>query len=134
MFGDGSKPLFGASGFFLSGADNSSLTATGAAYLGVFSSLGWSSVPLAAKFFFQLVFADTAATIFTGVVAERIKFVAFLIFSLLLVGIAYPITGHWIWGGCWLAQIGFYDFASKLFSYILTILSWRLRAASTAGM
>jgi Amt family ammonium transporter len=70
-------------------------------------------VPLLAKFFFQLVFAGTAATIVSGAVAERIKFVDFLIFSLLLVGIAYPITGHWIWGGGWLAGAGFYDFAGS---------------------
>jgi Ammonia permease len=55
---------------------------------GIFGSLNWTGVPLLAKFFFQLVFAGTAATIVSGAVAERIKFVDFLIFSLLLVGIA----------------------------------------------
>lgn len=110
MFGDG-NPFFGTNGFFLSGADNS--PATGDAYQGVFSSLSWAGVPLAAKFLFQLVFAGTAATIVSGAVAERIKFVAFLIFSLLLVGISYPITGHWIWGGGWLAKQGFWDFAGS---------------------
>jgi Amt family ammonium transporter len=70
-------------------------------------------VPLLAKFFFQLVFAGTAATIVSGAVAERIKFVDFLIFSLLLVGVAYPITGHWIWGGGWLYKLGFWDFAGS---------------------
>jgi Amt family ammonium transporter len=111
MFGDGT-PFFGTSGiFFLSGADNS--PATGDAYQGVYSSINWTGVPLLAKFFFQLAFAGTAATIVSGAVAERIKFVDFLIFSLLLVGIAYPITGHWIWGGGWLAQLGFWDFAGS---------------------
>ena len=111
MFSDGNG-LFGTSGlFFLGGADNSPLT--GDAYQGVYSSLNWTGVPLAAKFFFQLVFAGTAATIVSGAVAERIKFVDFLIFSLLLVGIAYPITGHWIWGGGWLAKLGFFDFAGS---------------------
>lgn len=110
MFSDGS-PLIGSGGFFLTGADNS--PATGDAYQGIFKSLSWTGVPLAAKFFFQLVFAGTAATIVSGAVAERIKFVDFLIFSLLLVGIAYPITGHWIWGGGWLATQGFYDFAGS---------------------
>ncbi|HYW19119.1 MAG TPA: ammonium transporter [Nodularia sp. (in: cyanobacteria)] len=108
MFGDGND-FFGTSGFFLSGADNSPLKND--AYQGVFSALKWAGVPLAAKFLFQLVFAGTAATIVSGAVAERIKFVDFLIFSLLLVGIAYPITGHWIWGGGWLSQFGFWDFA-----------------------
>lgn len=110
MFGDG-NPFFGTNGWFLSGADNS--PAIGDNYQGVFSALNWTGVPLAAKFFFQLVFAGTAATIVSGAVAERIKFVDFLIFSLLLVGIAYPITGHWIWGGGWLAKAGFWDFAGS---------------------
>ena len=110
MFGDGNG-LIGINGFFLNGADNS--PATGDAYQGVFSALSWTGIPLNAKFLFQLVFAATAATIVSGAVAERIKFVDFLIFSLLLVGIAYPITGHWIWGGGWLADMGFWDFAGS---------------------
>jgi Amt family ammonium transporter len=111
MFGDGS-PFFGSlEGFLLNGADNS--PATGDAYKGIFGSLSWAGVPLAAKFFFQLAFAGTAATIVSGAVAERIKFGEFLIFSLLLVGIAYPITGHWVWGGGWLAGMGFWDFAGS---------------------
>ncbi|MBD2039166.1 ammonium transporter [Microcoleus sp. FACHB-672] len=114
MFGDG-NPFFGTSGFFLAGADNSPATAD--AYNGVFDALNWTGVPLAAKFFFQLVFAGTAATIVSGAVAERIKFIDFLIFSLLLVGISYAITGHWIWGGGWLSvaagRPGFWDFAGS---------------------
>jgi len=110
MFGDGT-PFFGLSGFLLSGADNSPVT--GDAYQGVFGSLNWAGVPLSAKFLFQLAFAGTAATIVSGAVAERIKFIDFLIFSILLVGIAYPITGHWIWGGGWLADAGFWDFAGS---------------------
>jgi Amt family ammonium transporter len=97
--------------FFLSGADNSPATLD--AYEGAYSALSWTGVPLLAKFFFQLVFAGTAATIVSGAVAERIKFVDFLVFSLLLVGVAYPITGHWIWGGGWLAGLGFWDFAGS---------------------
>jgi Amt family ammonium transporter len=110
MFGDG-NPLFGTSGFLLQGADNS--PATDDAYRGTFSALDWAGVPLHAKFFFQLAFAGTAATIVSGAVAERIKFLAFFLFSLLLVGISYPITGHWIWGGGMLAGLGFYDFAGS---------------------
>lgn len=111
MFGNGNG-FIGLEGvFFLSGADNS--PAMGDAYQGAYSALNWTGVPLAAKFFFQLVFAGTAATIVSGSVAERIKFVDFLIFSLLLVGIAYPITGHWIWGGGWLYSFGFWDFAGS---------------------
>lgn len=110
MFGDGND-FFGLNGFFLTGTDNS--PATGDAYQGVFGALNWTGVPLAAKFLFQLVFAGTAATIVSGAVAERIKFVDFVIFSLLLVSIAYPVTGHWIWGGGWLAKAGFWDFAGS---------------------
>lgn len=110
MFSDGNS-FVGIGGFFLAGADNS--PATGDAYQGIFSAISWAGVPLLAKFFFQLVFAGTAATIVSGAVAERVKFVDFLIFSLLLVGIAYPITGHWIWGGGWLAAFGFWDFAGS---------------------
>lgn len=110
MFGDGS-PYFGYLGFLLKGADNS--PAAGEAYQGVFSSLGWAGVPLYAKFFFQLVFAGTAATIVSGAVAERIRFPAFIAFSFLLVGIIYPISGHWIWGGGFLAELGFWDFAGS---------------------
>ncbi|WP_017298063.1 ammonium transporter [Nodosilinea nodulosa] len=110
MFGDGNL-LFGFSGFLLQGADNS--PATNEAYRGTFSALAWTGIPLNAKFFFQLAFAGTAATIVSGAVAERIKFLAFFVFSLLLVGISYPITGHWIWGGGMLSSLGFYDFAGS---------------------
>jgi Amt family ammonium transporter len=66
-----------------------------------------------AKFFFQLVFAGTAATIVSGAVAERIKYVSFIVFSFILVGFIYPIIGHWVWGGGWLQQLGFWDFAGS---------------------
>lgn len=111
MFGNG-NPLIGWQGLIgLSGADNS--PATGAAYLGVYSALAWATVPLLAKFFFQLVFAGTAATIVSGAVAERIKYISFIVFSFMLVAIIYPIVGHWIWGGGWLATKGFFDFAGS---------------------
>lgn len=110
MFGDGNGFL-GLNGFFLSGADNSPLTND--LYSGVFSSLNWAGIPLYAKFFFQLAFAGTAATIVSGAVAERIKFSAFIIFSLILVAVPYGLIGHWIWGGGWLQNLGFYDFAGS---------------------
>jgi Amt family ammonium transporter len=111
MFGDGT-PFIGTSGlFFLHGADNS--PASGDAYAGVYSAIKWATVPLWCKFFFQLVFAGTAATIVSGAVAERIKFMSFVVFSFVIVGIIYPITGHWIWGGGWLASMGFFDFAGS---------------------
>lgn len=110
MFSGGS-PFSGAWFFGLTGADNSPATLD--AYQGVYGAINWTGVPLLAKFFFQLVFAGTAATIVSGAVAERIKFVDFVIFSFILVAILYPITGHWIWGGGWLASAGFYDFAGS---------------------
>ena len=70
-----------------------------------------SSVPFWGKFFFQLVFCGTAATIVSGAVAERIKYIAFILFSFVLTLVIYPIVGHWIWGGGWLSQLGFLDFA-----------------------
>ena len=111
MFGDGSDYLWGMTGWLLSGADNS--PATGDAYSGVFGSLNWTGVPLYAKFFFQLVFAGTAATIVSGVVAERVKFLSFIVFSFVLVAVIYPLGGHWIWGGGWLADMGMLDFAGS---------------------
>ena len=119
MFGDGND-VIGMTGWLTMGADNS--PATGDAYQGVFSSLNWTGVPLNAKFFFQLVFAGTAATIVSGAVAERIKFFTFVVFSFILVGLIYPIGGHWIWGGGWLAKMGFLDFAGS--SVVHSIGGW----------
>lgn len=70
-----------------------------------------SNVPFWGKFFFQLVFCGTAATIVSGAVAERVKYISFIIFSFVLTLFIYPIVGHWIWGGGWLAELGFMDFA-----------------------
>lgn len=122
MFGDGT-PYVGTSGlFFVSGADNSPALGeayasmnpfSSATYEGVYSSINWTPVPLWAKFFFQLVFAGTAATIVSGAVAERIKFGSFIIFSFLLVAFVYPVSGHWIWGGGFLGLNNFRDFAGS---------------------
>jgi len=111
MFGDGNS-FFGTNGlFFLGGADNS--PATGEAYQGVYSALSWAGVPLLAKFFFQLVFAGTAATIVSGAVAERVKYKSFIVFSFFLTMLIYPVVGHWIWGGGWLYLQGMFDFAGS---------------------
>ena len=66
-----------------------------------------------ADFIFQAMFAATAATIVSGAVAERVKLGSFMIFSTVLVAIAYPIAGSWHWGGGFLAEAGFYDFAGS---------------------
>jgi Amt family ammonium transporter len=110
MFGDGNG-FVGTQGlFFLGGADNSAAVD---AYEGVYSAISWTGIPLTAKFFFQLAFAATAATIVSGAVAERIKYLSFIVFSFLLVAFIYPTIGHWIWGGGWLAELGFWDFAGS---------------------
>jgi len=64
-------------------------------------------------FIFQGMFAATAATIVSGAVAERVKLSSFLIFTTVFVGIVYPVVGSWKWGGGWLDQAGFYDFAGS---------------------
>ncbi|GAB4458969.1 MAG: ammonium transporter [Armatimonadaceae bacterium] len=110
MFGDGS-PFMGTSGWLLAGADNS--PATGDAYTGVYSSINWSTTPLAVKFMFQLVFAATAATIVSGAMAERTKFASYLVYSAVITAFIYPVVGHWIWGGGWLQTLGMWDFAGS---------------------
>jgi Amt family ammonium transporter len=122
MFGDG-NPYVGTQGlWFVGGADNSPALGAGyeamnpfstVAYEGVYSAINWTPTPLWAKFFFQLVFAGTAATIVSGAVAERIKFGRFMVFSFILVAFIYPVTGHWIWGGGLLSAWGFRDFAGS---------------------
>lgn len=64
-------------------------------------------------FIFQAMFAATAATIVSGCVTGRIKLTSFMVFGALLLAFAYPVTGSWVWGGGWLAELGFYDFAGS---------------------
>jgi Amt family ammonium transporter len=128
MFGDGNA-LFGTQGlWFVGGADNS--PAMGDAYKGVYASINWTGVPLWTKFFFQLVFAGTAATIVSGAVAERIKFGSFYIFSFLMVGLIYPVVGHWIWGGGWAAKLGMFDFAGS--TVVHSVGGWAALAGAIA--
>lgn len=63
---------------------------------------------------FQVVFAATAATIVSGAVAGRMKFSGYMVYSIVLTGLIYPISGSWKWGGGWLDQMGFYDFAGSI--------------------
>ncbi|MBN2407467.1 MAG: ammonium transporter [Elusimicrobia bacterium] len=100
MFGAGNL-LFGTSGFFLHDTGST------------FASLDWTAVPLIAKYFFQLVFAATAATIVSGAMAERTKFKSYLIYSIAITAVIYPVVGHWIWGGGILAEKGMWDFAGS---------------------
>ncbi|GMO46946.1 MAG: ammonium transporter [Termitinemataceae bacterium] len=63
--------------------------------------------------FFQVVFAATAATIVSGAMAERTQFKSYLVYTIFISGLIYPVSGHWIWGGGWLAGLGFHDFAGS---------------------
>lgn len=72
-----------------------------------------STFPSAAFVIFQTVFCATAATIVSGAMAERTKFSAYCLYSLIISAVIYPVSGHWIWGGGWLAQMGFHDFAGS---------------------
>ncbi len=88
----------------------------------IFGTSGWllmsaespvDGLPLPAFWFFQAVFAGTAATIVSGAVAERMRFISYLAYSFLICAFVYPLVGHWVWGGGWLARLGFHDFAGS---------------------
>ena len=72
-----------------------------------------TNIPRACTLMFQTVFCATAATIVSGAMAERTKFSMYVIFSIVVSVLIYPIEGHWIWGGGWLSELGFHDFASS---------------------
>ncbi|HKL87501.1 MAG TPA: ammonium transporter, partial [Salinibacter sp.] len=100
MFGTSWGGVIGTDGFFLTGVEDQSESWTYAFY------------------FFQAVFAATAATIVSGAVAERIKFSGYLVFSVAITGVIYPVFGAWAWGGLfngsgWLEALGFIDFAGS---------------------
>ncbi len=112
MFGDGSEWIGKEGLWMVSG--NPGVPMTTGDTSGDYDALGWTCVPLAAKFFFQLVFAGTAATIVSGAVAERIKYHSFIVFSFLMAIFIYPVVGHWVWGGGILAaKYNFFDFAGS---------------------
>ena len=94
MFGTGNG-FMGLSGWFMVGAESG------------------ADVPLFAFWLFQAAFTGAAATIVAGGMAERMKFKSYLIYSFLISAFVYPIVGHWVWGGGWLAGMGFNDFAGS---------------------
>lgn len=77
------------------------------------SNGGNENLPAPAFFIFQTMFCATAATIVSGAMAERTKFSNYLIYSVLISAIVYPVSGHWGWGGGWLSELGFHDFAGS---------------------
>lgn len=92
MYGAGSG-FIGWEGFFFIGQD--------------------SNVPAECTFIFQTVFCATAATIVSGAMAERTKFSMYFVYSIIICALIYPIEGHWSWGGGWLSELGFHDFAGS---------------------
>ena len=94
MFSEGNQ-FFGTSGFFLVGAESG------------------ADVPIWAFWLFQAAFCGAAATIVAGGMAERMKFPAYLAYSFIISSFIYPVVGHWTWGGGWLAQLNFFDFAGS---------------------
>lgn len=107
--GDAGNGFFGFAGFGFLGNGSDILNDPG-----MMSAEGYGlDMTAYTDFFFQAMFAATCATIVSGAVAGRIKLHSFLIFSALFVGISYPITGYWKWGGGWADAAGFYDFAGS---------------------
>lgn len=97
--------MFGGSGALIGGFDPM--------VLGDYSSILPEGVPLPAFLIFQTVFCATAATIVSGAMAERTKFSSYCLYSIIISAFVYPVSGHWIWGGGWLGQMGFHDFAGS---------------------
>ncbi len=91
MYGASASGMIGTSEFFIAGA----------------------TPELFSDWMFQVVFAATAATIVSGAMAERTRFSSYLIYSIFITGLIYPVSGHWIWGDGWLASLGFHDFAGS---------------------
>ncbi|TDO83491.1 ammonium transporter [Halanaerobium saccharolyticum] len=105
--------VFWAVGFaFMFGSGNSFIGSTGYFLQDAFANLGLD-IPIAAFFIFQTVFAATAATIVSGAMAERTNFSGYLAYSVVITAFIYPVVGHWIWGGGWLAEMGLVDFAGS---------------------
>ena len=97
--------MFGGAGAIIGGFDPF--------VLGDYADVLPAGVPLFAFLIFQTVFCATAATIVSGSMAERTKFISYCIYSFCISAFIYPISGHWIWGGGWLSQLGFHDFAGS---------------------
>ena len=94
--------MFGGSGALIGGFDPF-----------IRGSYDFGTLPVMCYVIFQTVFCATAATIVSGSMAERTNFKAYCIYSAMISLIVYPISGHWIWGGGWLSQLGFHDFAGS---------------------
>ena len=105
MYGDGTTSIIPGLSFLLDPGDNAASAVTGADGAPYYSNM--------ADFFFQVVFVATAMSIVSGAVAERMKLWSFLAFAVVLTGFIYPVQGFWKWGGGFLDQMGFLDFAGS---------------------
>ncbi len=94
--------MFGGTGAFVGGFDPF-----------ILGDYDFGSLPKWCYVIFQTVFCATAATIVSGSMAERTKFSSYCIYSALISIVVYPVSGHWIWGGGWLSELGFHDFAGS---------------------
>jgi ammonium transporter, Amt family len=106
-FSDGGalNSIIGTRGFFLAVPEGQ--------VDGVFAGLSWTQVPLSAKFLFQVAFCAVSLAIVWGTMLERTKFAVYVIFAVVFAGLIYPLVGHWVWGGGWLAALGMQDFAGS---------------------
>ena len=105
--------MYGASAAGLIGTDSFALTA-GSYTDGLTAPVTEAgAIPIGVDFLYQAVFAATAGTIVSGAVAGRIRFAGFVAISIALTAIIYPIVGHWVWGGGWLSELGYIDFAGS---------------------
>ena len=111
--------MFWAVGFSLAFATGNGFAGSGGWFLNLsgfseqFASLSYSVTPPQAQFFFQVVFVAVSLAIVFGAMLDRTKFIAYIIFGVVFTGLIYPIVAHWTWGGGWLAQDGFLDFAGS---------------------
>jgi len=103
-FGNGNG-FIGLSGFFFNGSEEQAVSS--------YESLAYSTIPVGIKFLFQLAFAGVSLAIAWGGFAERAKLSVYLVFGVLFTVLIYPVIGHWIWGGGWLAGHGKQDFAGS---------------------
>ncbi len=111
MFGTSNFGLVGTPDFFVRG------------------TYGPETIPTMTFLIFQTVFCATAATIVSGAMAERTKFISYCIYSAVISLLIYPISGHWIWGGGWLSELGFHDFAGSTAVHMVGGLSAFIGAA-----
>jgi Amt family ammonium transporter len=111
--------MFWAVGFSFAFASGNGFAGSGGWFLDLsnfkeqFASLAYSDTPLQAQFFFQVVFVAVSLAIVFGAMLDRTKFAAYIIFGVAFTGFIYPVVAHWTWGGGWLAQDGFLDFAGS---------------------